>query len=157
MRNASGKCSRTVVSQSKKLHLTLEGVEISFNTTMKYLGLTFDKLLKFNIHARTTLQKAKHISGMFSYLLNNKHLPQETKLLLYKVAIRSVLIYGFPIWFSISPIVAKELDIFERGILRKCTSMNYVSQTKNIQTLTFTKPVELYRFAVMHFSSKETS
>lgn len=84
----------------------------------------------FKKHARTTLQKANRIAGSFSYLLNNRHLSQKTKMLLYKVTIRTIrpiLVYGFPIWFTISPIVAKELDIFERKILRKCVNKHFVN------------------------------
>ena len=86
--------------------------------------------MKFNSHGRTVLTKARRISGMFSGLMNSRYLHQNTKLLIYKVAIRSVLVYGFPIWFSISPIVAKELEIFERKILRKCIGKNFQNFTK---------------------------
>lgn len=67
---------------------------------------------------------------MFSNLFNNKHLPDTTKLLLYKVAVRPVLLYGFPIWFSISPTVAMELEVLERKILRKCINKFFESHTK---------------------------
>lgn len=83
VRNASGKCHRTVDPQSKKLKLILEGVEITFKNNIKYLGIGFDKLMKFNNQARTTLHT-------FSYTLYINHLPQNTKLLLYKVVIRSI-------------------------------------------------------------------
>lgn len=56
--------------------------------------------MKFNKYSRIDLDRAKRIAGMLLGLLNNSVLPQNTKLLLYKVAIRSVLIYAFPIWFS---------------------------------------------------------
>lgn len=46
------------------------------------------------------------------------------------MAIRSVLLYGFPIWFSISPVVAMEMEIFERKVLRKCVNKNYQNPTK---------------------------
>lgn len=130
IRNASRKCPRSVVPESKSLCTVLDGIEIPFKTSIKYLGINFNKLLKFNPHARSMLQKANQITGMFSRLFNSKHLPEKTKLLLYKVAIRPVLMYGFPIWFTISPIVAKELEIFERKILRKCIDKHYVSRTK---------------------------
>lgn len=130
IRNPSGKCPKFVVPQSKTLELTLDGVNIPIEQSVKYLGITFDKMLKFNSHARATLQKTKKILGSFSYILNSKHLPQATKLLLYKVAIRPVLTYGFPIWFTISPTVAKELEIYERRILRKCVNRHYQSRTK---------------------------
>ena len=127
LRNASGKCARFVVPQSKLLHLSLDGMEIPFKSTIKYLGVNFDKLMKFNNHARMFLTRAKRISGMFSGLMNSKYLQQTTKLLLYKVA---TIIYAFPIWFSISPTVARELEIFERKILRRCIGRNFRSYTK---------------------------
>ncbi|XP_075150698.1 uncharacterized protein LOC142224797 [Haematobia irritans] len=130
IRNASGKCHRSVVPQSKILQLFLEDTEIPFMETIKYLGVNFNYLLKFNDHGRNSLQKAKRVLGSFSYIMNSRYLPQKTKLLLYKVAIRPLLTYGFPIWFSISPIVIKELEIFERKILRKCINKHYASRNK---------------------------
>lgn len=130
IRNASGKCARSVVPQSKLLFLSLDNVEIPFKSNIKYLGVNFDKMLKFNNHGRVQLAKAKRIAGMFSGIMNSKGLPQRTKLLLYKVAIRSALLYAFPIWFSISPVVAKELEIFERNVLRRCINKNFESRTK---------------------------
>ncbi|XP_075170254.1 uncharacterized protein LOC142242573 [Haematobia irritans] len=130
IRNASGKCHRSVVPQSKILQLFLEGTEIPFMETIKYLGVNFNYLLKFNDHGRNSLQKAKRVLGSFSYIMNSRYLPQKTKLLLYKVAIRPLLTYGFPIWFSISPTVIKELEIFERKILRKCINKHYASRNK---------------------------
>lgn len=87
-------------------------------------------LLKFNSHVRSTIERANKVVGQFSFLFNNKYLPQKTKLLLYKAAIRPILLYGFPIWFSISPSVMKELEIFERKILRKCINKKYKNPTK---------------------------
>lgn len=130
IRNASGKCPSFVVPESKLLQLYLDGVEIPFRSSINYLGVKFDKLLKFNNHGRNLLTKVKRITGMFSGLMNSKYLPQNTKLLLYKVAVRSSLVYAFPIWFTISPIVAKELEIFERRILRKCVNKNFESFTR---------------------------
>lgn len=130
IRNASGKCPRFVVPQSKSLQLSLNGVVIPFKNRMKYLGVVFSNLFKFNHHARTTLTKSKGICGMFSNLLNSKYLPVNTKLLLYKVAIRPILLYGFPIWFAISPSVARELEIHERKILRRCINKSYQNRTK---------------------------
>lgn len=130
IRNASGKCPRYVVPESKLLKLSLDGVDIPFKSNLKYLGINFNKLFKFNLHARTVLEKTKKICGMFSNLFNSKHLPEKTKLLLYKVALRPILLYGFPIWFAISPSVAKELEIQERKILRKCVNKFYSNPTK---------------------------
>lgn len=152
IRNPSGKCSSFVVPESKRLHLSLDGVNIPFKNSIKYLGVNFDKLMKFNTHARGTLQKAKRVAGMFSSLWNNKYLPINTKLLLYKVCIRSLVFYGFPIWFTISPTVGKELEIFERKILRKCIGKNYVNFVKKYSNTYIYKTADVQPFCSYAFS-----
>ena len=67
---------------------------------------------------------------MFTKLLVNRHLSQRAKLLIYKVCIRPAILYGFPIWFSISPTVMMELEILERGCLRLCINANYETFVK---------------------------
>lgn len=130
IRNASGKCPYFVVPESKRLSLSLEGIHIPFRDSIKYLGITLNKLFKFNQHARSVKAKVIRIKRMFSKLLVNKYLSQNTKLLIYKVSIRSALIYGFPVWFNISPTVARELEILERSVLRLCVDRNYESYIK---------------------------
>lgn len=125
IRNASGKCKRFVVPESKSLKLFLNGIEIPFKEKVKYLGVEFNKLFKFNVHARKVRNKAQGIFASFQKILGYKSLPVNTKLLLYKTCIRPVILYGFPVWFSISPIVMKELEIFERKILRLCIGKNF--------------------------------
>lgn len=130
LRNASGKCKRFVVPQSKNLKLFLNNNEIKFGNSFKYLGITFNKLLKFNDQVRLNLQKANRMKGAFSKLFNSKYLSKDTKLLLYKVSIRPILLYAFSIWFTISPTLMKKMEIFERHILRKCIDKNFVSFEK---------------------------
>lgn len=129
-RNASGKCPYYVVPQSKKLVLSLNGVNVQFKDKIKYLGITFNKLFKFNDHARIVKNKAIRIKGMFTKLLLNKHLNEKTKLLIYKVSIRSSILYGFPVWFTISPTVAYELEVLERSVLRFCINRNFETYIK---------------------------
>lgn len=96
------------------------------------------------------MKKGKGVLARFAYVLNNKHLPQKTKLLLYKVAIRPILLYGFPIWFSISPTVAKELEVLERKIIRKCINKNFINEHKrysNTHIYTASNVVPLCEYA----------
>lgn len=130
IRNASGKCHRLVVPQSKNLSLPLDGIQIPFKTSLKYLGVTFSYLFRFNQHGRLITTKAKKVAGMYAGILKSKYLPSQTKLLIYKVAIRPLLIYAFPIWFSISPVVANNMEIFERNVLRKCLNKNFQCPSK---------------------------
>ncbi|KAI8114690.1 RNA-directed DNA polymerase from mobile element jockey [Lucilia cuprina] len=130
LRNASGKCKYTVVPESKNLELLLNGSEIIFKDSVKYLGVNFNKLSKFNNHVACNLEKANRVKGAFSKLFNSKSLPVKTKLLLYKVSIRPILLYAFPIWFTISKTMMRKMEIFERHILRKCIEKNYKAYNK---------------------------
>lgn len=155
LRNASGKCKRFVVPQSKILKLYLDGNEIKFENNFKYLGIHFDKLLKFNNHARYSLKKANGMKGALSCLFGNKYLPIETKLLLYKVSIRPILLYAFPIWFSISPTIMKQMEIFERGVIRKCIGKNFECRNRRfsnhyIYESSSLSPLSDYALGLMH-------
>lgn len=130
IRNASGKCKYTVVPESKNLKLRLNNTEIIFKDSMKYLGVNFDKLLKFNKHANYNLERANKVKGVFSRLFNNRYLPITTKLLLYKVSIRTILLYAFPIWFTVSKTTMRKMEIFERHILRKCIGKHFKSNNR---------------------------
>lgn len=129
-RNAAGKGPRNVVRLSKTLNISLHGSVIPFRDKIKYLGVTFNKLFKFNQYGRNAKNKRLRIKVMFVKLFINRHLSQKAKLLIYKVCIRSAILYGFPVWFSISPTVMKELEILERSCLRLCINANYENFVK---------------------------
>lgn len=121
---------------------------------IKYLGVHFNKLLKFNRHARILLSKARRIKFYFGKLFNSRYLPEKTKLLIYKISIRPVLLYAFSIWFSISPTVIKEFEIFERKILRLCVNKHFEGinkkfSNKYIYDLTKITPLASYAFGLM--------
>lgn len=119
-RNASGRGHYLAVKESKSLTLEINGNHIPLRDEMKYLGIHFHNRLLFNKHARKVLTKAKMVTVILKPLLQSKYMSANTKLLMYKTLIRPIIIYGFCTWFTISPIAAKELQSFERKILRFC-------------------------------------
>lgn len=86
MRNPLGKCPYYAVLRSMRLRLPLDGMRISFTDNIKYLGVSFNKLIKFNIHARLMTVKAQKVR---SYVLATFS-ESQPKLLIYKVSIMSV-------------------------------------------------------------------
>lgn len=70
------------------------------------------------------------VKAVFTKLFINRFLSQETKLLIYKVSIRPVMLYGFSVWFTMSPTAARELEIVERSILRLCVNRNFKSYNR---------------------------
>lgn len=110
-RNSCSKGKVGIVVESKNVHLKVDNVEVPFKNKIKYLGVQFSNLLKFNIHARKTKEKAIKVTNMLTPYLRHQSLQKSTKLLFYKTLIRPIMIYAFPCWFTISPTVAKELEI----------------------------------------------
>lgn len=154
IRNASGKGPPGVVSESRNLTVRLDGCNIQVKNKLKYLGVNFNNLLKFNPHAKITIEKARKISNMFMPFFRHKDLNSKTKLLFYKTLVRPVMNYAFPIWFSISPTVAQSMEILERKILRLCAGKNFESPTKRfsnnyIYNITKTIPLLSYNLSLM--------
>lgn len=147
IRNASGKCKRFVVPESKTLKLVLNGTEIPFKDSVTYLGIEFNKLFKFNVHARKVRNKAQKIFNSFLKLFCNKFLPSNTKILLYKTCIRPIISYAFPIWFNISPTIMKELEMLERKILRLCIGKNFSRRNKRYSNNYIYSKSKLKRFS----------
>jgi uncharacterized protein YlbG (UPF0298 family) len=130
IRNASGKGPRRAVSQSKEVKIQINGVNVSYKSLIKYLGINFSNLFKFNSHVKETLKKANGAYSLLRPLLANIHLIPKTKTLLYKQMIKPILTYGFPIWFCCSTTYAKKLELFERKILRHCLNKYYSSANR---------------------------
>jgi hypothetical protein len=130
IRNASGKGKRYTVQESRSVRLLLGDSVIEVQDSVKSLGVNFIKLFKFNYHARIALNKSNKAYHSLLPLFSNKSLNTSVKLLMYKTLIRPILVFSFPNWFSISPQIIKEMEIFERKILRNCLNMYFESHNK---------------------------
>jgi hypothetical protein len=129
-RNASGKGKRNAVKESKNLKLNIRNTDVLVSNNVKWLGVNFVPLFKFNYHARLALQKSNNAYRCLLPLFYSKSLSSNTKLLMYKALIRPILIFSFPNWFTISPKVMNEMEVFERKIIRNCVNMNFETRTK---------------------------
>lgn len=130
-RNASGKGHRDTVTKSNELKLRLNNVEIPLKKEIKYLGIGFNNLFKFNEHVKRSLDKARKAFNIMSPLIHcKKKLHVRTKLLIYKQLIRPILTYGFPCWFSVSTTWANKMEQFERKTLRHCISKKFKTRNR---------------------------
>lgn len=90
---------------------------------VKYLGVTIDKLAKFNTHVETQLNKAIKAFRALHYLFYNKHLTPKAKTICYLLLIRPLITYAAPIWWNISANQIEKLRTFERSCLRSIYKM----------------------------------
>ncbi|UYV84156.1 hypothetical protein LAZ67_X001354 [Cordylochernes scorpioides] len=101
-------------------NLTVNSSTISWADHAKYLGVTLDSKLKFNLHVQNTIRKAKIAKISLSSLLNFKsNLTTKHKFTLYKTCILPIITYALPVWGKyITPTDKKRIDAFMRICLR---------------------------------------
>lgn len=125
-RNASGKGRPGVPGKSRKLKMRIGGVMVPVASELKYLGVRFNKLFKFNGHVSEVLAKGNRVLGMLYPAIGYRSkMSVRTKLILYKQMVRPCLAYGFPCWFSASTTYARRCEVFERKVLRHCLSVKF--------------------------------
>lgn len=78
--------------------LLIQNVAINIGATMNYLGLVLDSRWQFGPHFRKVLSKALRVAGSMARLLPNMKGPKDGARRLYAGVIRSVALYGAPIW-----------------------------------------------------------
>ena len=84
-------------SISRCQSLPLEGRPINWTVTVKYLGVRLDRHLNFNDHVTSTLNNARGVRAKLSPMLSqNSRLAVRTKMTVYLLFLRTVLIYAAP-------------------------------------------------------------
>ena len=102
---------------SKKL--IIQGTEIEFAKTIKYLGITLDQKLNFKEHIASACLKANRCGRSLYPILNRKSkLNFKNKLLLFKMCIRPILTYGCQIWYGCAKTHLKKLQIIQNKNLK---------------------------------------
>lgn len=93
-------------------HIVVGGVSIGLKPTMRYLGLVLDGRWKFNEHFRHLAPKLIRAANALGQLLPNVGGPKVSCRRLYTAAVRSMALYGAPIWVD-------ALSVQNRALLRK--------------------------------------
>lgn len=114
-----------------------EEIVVPTKTTVKYLGMNLDHLLRLNIHHKTQLNKARKAFKAHHRLFYSKHLDPKAKVICYQLLIRPIISYAAPIWWNTGPTVMELFGKFERTCLKACLSKyrssesNYKRKIKN--------------------------
>jgi hypothetical protein len=110
--------------------LSIQGHQIPWSTSVKYLGVTLDRNLTFRQHMQKTVTKATRTRGMLYPILNRKSpIPLKVKLQIYKTYIKPIITYAGPAWGSlIAPSYWSRLESTQNICLRTITAAQpYVS------------------------------
>lgn len=90
------------------LKLKIGNIQVPINRSLKYLGLVLDGLWSYESHFDTVALRAKTRATTLCRLLPNIGGPDDKTRRLYAGTVRSVALYGAPIW-------AKALSVSKRG------------------------------------------
>lgn len=72
---------------------------IELATSVTYLGITFDKMMTFQIHTQNAINKTnKCFRALYSLLAHKSHLSIENGKLIFTSVLRPILSYGSPVW-----------------------------------------------------------
>lgn len=94
------------------------GQPLRRSTTIKLLGITLDQRLSFSAHARMLRDTLQPRVLQLRRLMSNRRISSRIGLLLYKVYIRSCLLYGAPAMLTSSATTWAVLDRIERAAIR---------------------------------------
>ncbi|KAL0820079.1 hypothetical protein ABMA28_006024 [Loxostege sticticalis] len=104
-------------------HLVVGGVRIETGRTMKYLGLTLDGRWNFEAHFKRLAPKLLATAGALSRLLPNLGGPSTTCRRLYMGVVRSMALYGAPVWY----------DALSSGTIRQLSRVQRVLAVRAIR------------------------
>lgn len=113
-----------ILTQKKKqprdnIRIRMNGQPIEEKNEVKYLGLTLDKKLTFKKQTQETRRKAGLATSLiYPYILPQNPLSTKMKTTLYKTYVRSILLYGAPIWSSAAKSNLARIKTLETKVLR---------------------------------------
>lgn len=99
--------------------LILNGANLEWKTSVKYLGIVLDKRITLKTHIEFILNKCNNVVKLLYPLLCRKSkLSFFNKLLLYKAMILPIIIYGAPLILRIAKTNFKKLQVLQNKILK---------------------------------------
>lgn len=84
--------------------------------------MTLDQRLTWKDHITSLIIKIRSRIRQLSYLLANRKLPLQLKILVYKTLIRPIWLYGSGLWCSASITQIKRIQVLQNRVLRLITS-----------------------------------
>ena len=121
--NETKSCHITfTLKQGISPNATLNNVQIPSSSTVKYLGVHFDKKLNWAHHIHCTKIKLNsRLSILRRFLHSRSQLPLHTKLTIYKLFLKPLWTYGVQIWGTAKNSNLKKIQVSQNKIFRLIT------------------------------------
>ena len=98
--------------------LSVDGVDVPYTATAKYLGVIYDRRLTWKPHVHTLKQSFHGRLSQIAPLLRSPSLSLATKIMLYRSYLRSALTYAIAAWFGIANAHLATLQVLQNRSLR---------------------------------------
>lgn len=99
--------------------LYIDGVQIPYSNTAKYLGMTLDAKLHWKEHVKKKKEELQLKSRKMNWLIGKRsNLSVHNKLMLYKQILKPIWTYGIPIWGCAKNNIINIIQRFQNKVLR---------------------------------------
>lgn len=99
--------------------LKVANVDVTWNTSLKYLGLILDPKLTYSKHIDSILTKTdKLIKSLYPLINRRSKLSTSNKVLLYKSIFRPTISYAAPVWGKCAKTHIKRVQVLQNKVLK---------------------------------------
>lgn len=140
----NGNKSEAVLFSRKRAHrhrphskIVVDGAEIEWNQSMKYLGMTLDKLLTYRSHTDEVLRKGHRlIRALYPLICRKSRLCLEFKLIVFKSIFRPTICYACPVWCVCAATHRQRLQRLQNKILKMIMNVPWFTRTSTVHDFT---------------------
>jgi hypothetical protein len=150
-----GKTIATIFTKRRPQYpeqIHMEGLEIPWTNSVKYLGLHLTSTLNYTQHVKQRALKAiGNLITLFPLLARDSTLTMKIKLHLYKSIIRSTMTYAAPVWCAISDSTYQNLQTVQNKCL---TVITHSTRGSPIHQLHHKTGVPYMQPHILHLASR---
>ena len=118
-------------------NLTIDGVEVLWTDTVKYLGMRLDRRLTFANHVQGLIERSeKAIRSLYPLINRRSRVHASSRVLLFKTVYRPTFTYGAPIIAHCAATHKKRLQVHQNRILKMMLNKPRRYSTTKLHDLT---------------------
>ena len=118
--------------------------------TIKFLGIIFDKKLRFSEHITMIKSKISRTTGLLFKL--NHYLPTNVLQTIYQSLVHPYLTYGIEAWHSAPQYLINKLFVIQKKAIRAISNLNYNDHTNiHFKNLKILKLQDVFKENIMVF------
>lgn len=127
---------KTAIRHQPTIPVVINNENVEWKNEIKYLGMKFDKRMKFHTHVDFVLGKSeKVIKALYPLINRNSRLNEQNKLLLFKTVFRPIFTYGAPVWAECATTHKQKIQIHQNKILKMMLNKHWRTSTVQVHNL----------------------